>query len=167
MGKFFTLLIIFLINSICIYGQKHSIRPEVISAAGSRFQASSMIIDWTLGELSINTLQGSLNVVSQGFHQPGYLVTKIEEFLGFAGKINVFPNPVSDQIQIEMTFEKPLSVQVRLFDAGGKILCNDMYHGQHILESKSFKNFPGGSYFLNFITNGNKSVQTFKIQKIN
>jgi hypothetical protein len=69
-----------LILSCCYSGsfslldaQTPPIKQDVISSAGTRFQSSTTALDWTLGEISVSTLQGNSAVLSQGFHQPKYL----------------------------------------------------------------------------------------------
>lgn len=149
-----------------IYAQNNSVGPAVIASAGTRFQNNNMIIDWTLGELSIATLQGSSNVISQGFHQPRFVITTIEELPQLTGKITVYPNPASDLVRIEIMLDKATSVRAGLYDSNGNLLWNDEFYGQKITKSTSLKNYPQGNYFLKLVPDGYKSAQTFKIQKI-
>lgn len=147
-----------------LFAQK--INPQVISSAGSRYQTNTMSIDWTLGELSITTIQGTSNIISQGFHQSRYIVTATDELSKDLRNISVYPNPTSDLIQMDISFDVVRSVHVYLKDVNGKQIWNNKYYGQQITESTSLSNLPNGMYFLSFIIDGNKSTQTFKIQKI-
>ena len=163
--KKFLLFTFLLISTRGLFAQK--LTPQILSSAGTRYQTSTMTIDWTLGELSITTIQGSSNIITQGFHQPKYIITGIDELDKNFGTISVYPNPTNDVIQMNMSFNRISSVQVYLIDINGKQLWNNEYNGQHMTESTSIKDLPNGSYFLNFIIDGNKSSQTFKIQKLN
>jgi hypothetical protein len=126
-----------------------------------------MSIDWTLGELSISTINGPSTMITQGFHQPKYVITAVDELTETIGKITVYPNPTSDIIYMKMTYDKIMAVQVRLTDINGKLLWNEKYSGQNISESMSFESLSNGNYLLHFFIDGNKTKQTFKIQKIN
>jgi len=142
------------------------ISPEVVSTAGSNLISSSVSLEWTLGEISIKTLQGETNILTQGFHQPEYSVTNISEPV--AGiDFQVYPNPTSGILQITIAFERERAVVARLTDVNGKLLWNKEYYGQHISDITSLQELPNGSYFLNFSFENDKSKQTFKILKTN
>jgi hypothetical protein len=161
-------LIIFGMNFfLCtmIYAQKMS--PQVISSAGSQHVLNSISIEWTLGEVAITTLQGSNTIITQGFHQPRYIVTNISETPSKAALISVYPNPVSNLLKMDLIFDHEKNIYVRLMDSNGKLIWNKEYTGQQITESLSLKNYPSGNYILNFSIEGEQSKQTFKIQKIN
>jgi len=157
--------VIFILIAVEISAQK--IYPQILSSSGSSYQTNTMTIDWTLGELSITTITGPSSMITQGFHQPKYIITAVDVLSETAGKILVYPNPTSDEVNMKMTFDKTLSVRVRLVDSEGRLLWYEKYTGQNMIERAFFGNLPNGNYFLNFTTDGNISKQTFKIQKIN
>lgn len=140
-------------------------KQDVISSAGTRNQSNTFILDWTLGELAITTLKGNSNLLSQGFHQPKFLITSIDELQKGIGEITVYPNPTPDLVQMKMTFDKEKTVQVRLIDASGKQLSFNEYKGLQILESISLRDYANGIYFIKFTLSEDKTTQTFKIQK--
>ena len=158
----FTLLIL-LYTNLCA----QEIKPHVLSSAGNQHIVNSLMIEWTLGELSIMTLNGSTNIITQGFHQPKLLTTNIGESLSRSESIAVYPNPTSDFIQLEMNFGKFQSVFARMIDLKGTLIWENEFYGQKITESISLKRFPEGSYLLLLLINHGESQQTFKIQKIN
>jgi hypothetical protein len=151
---------------ICTYGvMAQKIDPQVLSTAGTRFQGSTINIDWTLGEFAITTIKGSANIITQGFHQPNYVITKLNDLTDNPGIISVYPNPTSDLIQIKMTFDKVRLVQARLMDIHGKLIWNNQFKGQRIDETSSLKDLSNGIYILNFFIDDNQSTQAFKISK--
>ena len=158
------LMVLTILCTIGLHAQK--IYPQILSSAGNSYQTNTMTIDWTLGELSITTITGPSAMITQGFHQPRYAITAIDELSQAMGKISVYPNPTSDEVHMKMTFDKIMSVQVRLTDSNGRLLWNDKYVGQKMDESTSFRNLPNGNYFMNFSFDNN-SKQTFKIIKTN
>ena len=157
--------LIFILWSVEISAQK--IYPQILSSSGNSYQTNTMTIEWTLGELAITTINGPTSMITQGFHQPRYTITAIDELSQAIGKISVYPNPTSDEVHMTMTFDKIMSVQVRLTDSNGRLLWNKKYVGQNMDESTSFRNLPNGNYFLSFSVKGKNFSQTFKIQKIN
>lgn len=157
-------LIFFILWSVEIPAQK--VYPQILSSAGSSNQTKTMTVEWTLGELSITTINGSSSIITQGFHQPKYLITALDPLSEIGEKIIVYPNPTSDDVHMKMTFDKIMPVKVRLTDSNGRLLWNKKYVGQNMDESTSFRNLPNGNYFLNFSFDNN-SKQTFKIIKTN
>ena len=151
--------------STITYAQK--ISPQVISSAGNQHVINSISFEWTLGEVAVTTLQGSNNAITQGFHQPKYVVTNIGEPLSGTEKINVYPNPTSDLIQIEIMLNNNRVIYARITDINGKLVWDNEYKGKQVTESISLKNYPNGNYFLNLSFDNGNSKQTFKIQKIN
>ena len=65
------LLLLFIFWMHGLYSQSSS--SEILSTAGETFQSTSMQIDWTLGELAIETIHHSNRQITQGFHQPNYI----------------------------------------------------------------------------------------------
>jgi hypothetical protein len=165
MKKLIFPFLICLIWSVEISAQK--VYPQILSSSGNSNQTNTMTIEWTLGELSITTISGPTAMITQGFHQPRYVITAINEISETLGKINVFPNPTSDKVNMNMTFDKIRSVHVGLTDLNGKLLFKKKYVGQNMNESMSFDNLPNGSYIMNFILDDNNSKQSFIILKTN
>ncbi len=137
--------------------------PEIVSACGETFRGANMQIDWTLGEVSIATIQNSSHQITQGFHQPYY---SIVEFPGGIAEIVVYPNPTPDRMEIGLTFDKSRKVQIRLFDNKGSLIWKINREGRQIVERASLSRLPSGNYLLHFLVGRNQFSKTFKILKI-
>lgn len=161
-----TLFLLFTAIWICNVNAQSS-SPEIVSSAGETYQGSSMQIDWTLGELAITTIQNSSQQITQGFHQPYYTITSVSELPQEIGEIKVYPNPTSDRIEMKLNFDQSRTVNIQLIDLSGKLIWTGEQIGSQIEEMKNIENLTSGTYFLNFLIDGNKYSQTFKIQKIN
>lgn len=144
-----------------------SSNPQIVSSAGETFQGNSLQIDWTLGELAITTIQNSSQQITQGFHQPTFVIMSIDELSQKIGQIQVFPNPASDIIEVKANFDQSRNVMIQLVNLNGSLLWMTKNNGDQIDQVKDITNLPSGTYFLNFLIDGNKYSQTFKIQKIN
>ncbi len=141
--------------------------PEVISTTGGTYQGNTVQIDWTLGELAVTAIQNSSSQITQGFHQPKYIITSTSELPKEIGQISVFPNPTSDRIEMQLAFDQNQKIQIQLIDINGVRQWSMEKHGQTIDETISIGALPDGNYFLNFFLEGHSYHQTFKIQKFN
>ncbi len=77
--------------------------------------------------------------------------TGIEEF-DFEGAVsNVYPNPVSDNVFINLNFENELSVNVSILDLTGRTISTEVFNvaGGENTVNISADNLKGGYYFLN------------------
>ena len=141
--------------------------PEIISSAGNIFQGNSIQIDWTLGELAIATIQNSSQQITQGFHQPNYTITSVNELPVEIGQIQVYPNPATDLIKMSINFNERKNVKTQLFDLNGRLLWTIENSGTQIEQVKNIAGLSNGTYFLHFSIEGNANSQSFKIQKSN
>lgn len=157
------LLISFLYSNVFCQNSE----PSVISTAGEVFQGNSMSIEWTLGETAVTTINNSSNQITQGFHQPYYVITSIGNIPSFVTQIDVFPNPTSDWLQINLLLDKNRKIEFQLYDLIGKMVWQSKNQGVEITEKKSLKDLPSSTYFLKLIIDNQPSNQVFKIQKLN
>jgi len=147
-------------------GNAQGSNPEIVSSAGETFQGNNMQIDWTLGELAITTIQNSSQQVTQGFHQPNYTITSIDELPQKIGEIKVYPNPTSDRIEMKLNFDQNRNIKIQLKDFNGRLIWSTEINVSQIEHVENISNLPNGNYFLTFLIDNNKSFQTFKIQKL-
>ena len=140
--------------------------PEIISSSGETF-INNVQLDWTLGESAITTIQNSSLQLTQGFHQPSFTITNLNELPKEIGEIKVFPNPTSDRIEMEFFFEENRKIKIQLINANSKLIWSTEINGSRIEQVKDIANLPNGNYFLNCLIDENQYSKTFKIQKIN
>ncbi len=159
------LLCFIIIGGGSIHAQ--SSNPEIISSAGDSFQGANMQIDWTLGELAINTLQSPSLLLTQGFHQPVYTITSLAELPVEVGQISVFPNPGSAWLEVLFAFDQNRQVQIQLFDLQGRLLTSNALQGQEFSKRMDIRKFASGHYVLNIFVDGTQYSQSFIIQKRN
>jgi hypothetical protein len=92
------IIVMFLMLShFSIQGQM--IDPHLISFSGNSISNGTYSLDYSLGEILIETLTDSISNCTQGLLQPNYNsvieVSEIDQY-----PISVFPNPVTDNIRI-------------------------------------------------------------------
>ena len=132
---------------------------EVVSTQGESYSNASGNIDFTIGEVVINTGTDGTNDLTQGFHQTNWNFLGVEDFAPNYEAI-IYPNPTSDVLNIRTsTFE---NVTYTLYDAHGKLVM------QNILSSEQtpiqVSQLAPGSYSLT-LNNETQNLKTFKLIK--
>ena len=106
-----------------------TLSPQVITSSGSYFVGSKATLSWTLGECIIETGYSTTNILTQGFQQPEYAITGIEEETNNNFKVSVYPNPAIDYITIEITSNPPIderTFKVKIIDLSGKVFYQQL-----------------------------------------
>jgi len=100
---------------------------EVVSSQGETYSNVNGSIDFTVGEVIINTGSNGTNDLTQGFHQTNWNFLGVEDFAPDY-QATIFPNPTQDVLNIKTSvFE---NVTYTLYDAQGKLVM------QNILSAK-------------------------------
>lgn len=156
--------IFFLIISINAFSQ--SISPELITTSGDNFKNSNVELDWSIGEIMIETYSNTENSLTQGFHQSKYdVTTSVDEISGIDFKIKIFPNPTSDLINLQIVGNINQNLTYELIDLQGKVLIKNSVNKTK--KQINMSRFSQNMYLLKITTENGKQVSIFKIQKIN
>lgn len=155
----FSVLIILSANTV--YAQM--LYPEVMSCFGGHAQNQTLQLTWTAGEPMYETVSNNDNILTQGFNQTVYvsLVTDIVQIAGF--DLRVYPNPTVSVVHIEILQPMPDNIELNLYDMNGKMLIKQKTNNN--VHQLNIAHLAAGMYLLN-ITDNNKVVKTFKIQKV-
>ena len=132
---------------------------EIVATQGDSYSNTSAQIDFTIGEIIINTESNGVNTLTQGFHQTNW------NFVGLDNhapeyEANIFPNPTSKILNISTSaFE---NVTYTLYDAQGKLIM------QNILSAEQTPIQVGqlatGKYSV-ILSSKNHKLKTFKLIK--
>ena len=123
------LLALFIGSSISCFSQEKN--QSVIASAGEVSKSSTIVLEWTVGEPLIETVSSATSLYTQGFHQPVLEVHKLvgagEEGAPGKNTIQIFPNPTTAiiNVQLEKASEKPLLVSI--MDVSGRVLLNNTF----------------------------------------
>lgn len=132
---------------------------EVIATQGDSYSNASANIDFTIGEVIINTGTDGTNDLTQGFHQTNWNFLGVEDFAPNYEAI-IFPNPTEDVFNIRTsTFE---NVTYTLYDAQGKLVMQDILSAEQTPIQVS--QLAPGSYSLT-LNNATQNLKTFKLIK--
>jgi hypothetical protein len=150
----------------CWAATGQTITPQVMSNGGGYTQTPSGSIAWTFAEPISATYFASQKYTTMGFHQTevevGTLLNEQDNAEGFV----VFPNAVSDFLNLDFRGMTTGNYQLRMHDAAGRLVYDSA-----ILVSEAEKRFSivmtrfaSGTYYLN-VSGGrqiNKTIQLIK-----
>ena len=153
-----TIVLFSLFSAATVYAQ------EVVSTQGESYSNTSVNIDFTIGEIVINTGTDGTNDLTQGFHQTNWNFLGVEDFAPDY-EASIFPNPTSDVLNIKTSsFE---NVTYTLYDAQGKLVLKSTLAAEVTLIQVS--HLAPGAYSLQLtFEEGKKSAsksKTFKLIK--
>lgn len=148
-----TLVLFSLFASISVSAQ------EVVSTQGDSYSNATGSLDFTIGEVVINTGTDGTNDITQGFHQTNWNFVGLEDF-ALDYEATIFPNPTEDVLNIRTsTFE---NVTFTLYDAQGKLVIQDVLSAEQTPIQVS--QLAPGSYSLT-LNNQTQNLKTFKLIK--
>ncbi len=148
-----TLMLFSLFASLAVTAQ------EVVATQGGSYSSSSANIDFTIGEVIIDTGTDGTNDLTQGFHQTNWNFLGVEDFAPNY-EATIFPNPTSEVLNIKTsTFE---NVTYTLYDAQGKLVMQNILSAEQTPIQVS--QLAPGSYSLT-LNNETQNLKTFKLIK--
>ena len=132
---------------------------EVVATQGDSYSNASANIEFTIGEVVINTVTDGTNDLTQGFHQTNWNFLGLEDHAP-SYEATIFPNPTSEVLNIRTsTFE---NVTYTLYDAQGKLVMQDILSAEQTPIQVS--QLAPGSYSLT-LNNETQNLKTFKLIK--
>lgn len=155
-----TTLLIYSTATFLLTATTTATAQEVISSAGESLQNSSTQIDFTVGQLTINTYSEGTVVLTQGFHQ-----TFEEMVLGLNRssipiELSVYPNPATSFIKLS-AINSQEDISYQLYDVNGLSIQSGIFSSEYEL---NLKGYAKGIYMLLLIDGNNDLIQSFKIQ---
>ena len=150
-------LVMLLFTATATYAQ------QVVASSGNTGTAVGYTVDWTLGEPVIETISGSSNILTQGFHQTKLLVTAISKMDFPELEVKVYPNPTGRFLKIEIIQTVNEQFFYELSDiTGRKSVLKQMHSNTEEIDMGSYVS---GIYCLNVTTRNREYIKTFKIIK--
>jgi len=146
----------------CLMVQGQSQLQQVIATSGGSGQSGELAVEWTLGEPVIATLSNETTILSQGFHQPGLVITAIKMPVEIPYTLEAYPNPACDRLLIKLENEETADYQYGLYDMNGRLLEEKELQGD--VTTVDMNHYPFGIYLLRISLSG-KEVKTFEVIK--
>ncbi|RIJ46833.1 T9SS C-terminal target domain-containing protein [Maribellus luteus] len=135
---------------------------SVTASSGAYLQGQNVTVSYTLGETIITTLEKPDLKITQGFHQTNLLVTAIDELEKLTIKIEAYPNPVNDNLNLAISEILPTETSYELYNSFGRLIIRKKLDA---LNTRiSFQNLAPGVYILR-VSKEATALKTFKIIK--
>lgn len=145
---------------IAIFANCSLFAQDVIGTAGDSYSTTAGNIDFTIGEVVINTVTNGTEDLTQGFHQPSWTYAGVYEFVDDYSAV-IFPNPTIDVVNINSP--EFAGVTFTLQDAAGRIvLIGDLTDATTTLD---FSVYATGTYSITLSKQG-ENLKTFKLIKL-
>ena len=138
-----------------------SIAPDVIASNGN---SSNIQLNWTLGEVMVDTYSNGSNILTQGFHQTNLTITTVEDPNLLDLHVNVYPNPSSDRIIIEVS-KSDKNLLLELYDMSGKLVLTETIPAEVNRKELNLSALATSYYLLKMFSNNGEIISTYKIQK--
>lgn len=122
------------------------ISNELIASTGDFFSNNRGILEGSLGMLAVNTWESVDGLVFEGFYHPQaprFTSTQKNSKIGPTISVKTFPNPVLDQVTIQI--REAGQYEATLRDASGKMLKVVPFR-QHT--EIDMAGFPAGTYLI-------------------
>ena len=149
-------LFLLLFSPLLVFGQVTS--PSLISSSGDSYSNSNVNMDFSIGEVVIETHQNN-EILTQGFHQEILQISTGLLELDLVTK--VYPNPTTNIVVVEL--ERDISGDILIYDINGKLMIRDKLDNERIKQF-DFSKFSQGNYLLHINIKNKQDV--YKIQKI-
>lgn len=133
---------------------------EVISTQGDTYTNGGTSVDFTIGEVVINTGTNGANDITQGFHQTNWNFLGIEDHAPDF-EVSVYPNPMSDILNIKASIFDDVSYS--LYDAAGRLVLEDKLSSD--ITPIEVSQLAPGNYSLR-LNNSEQILKTIKLVKV-
>jgi hypothetical protein len=147
--------------------KSQTVTPVLLSNDGDYTTLVNGSISWSIGEPVSETYTGPLNILTMGFHQPELAIQVLIQEQGADAQILVFPNPVKEMLNVNMSGLAEGNYKFEMTDAIGKILFTkeaEITQSNHSFELR-VNEVAAGNYFLR--VNGKNLSKSVKITKVN
>ena len=132
---------------------------NVIGPAGDISSGSSISLEWTLGELSISTINHQSGMLTEGFHQPVLVVELIETNelpeklvspITSSAELQLVaaPNPVLSTLHVNLQSALEGEGQLELFSANSQLLSTQVALLDNNTTDIEMAHLAAGTYYL-------------------
>jgi hypothetical protein len=150
-----------------------SLDRQVIATLGNYAEAGGLELSYTSGELAIETAitTNGMLILTQGFQQPdtaGDFVS-IDPPVAFPVEYNIFPNPTSGVLKVELISDKSVTVVMDIYDMRGRKTLIPVQKTRFSGLKTTVFNLgilSDGFYLFNFRDENGKLLKTEKVQKV-
>ena len=141
--------------------------PDVIISGGGEFINGHAQVLWTIGDFQTKTQEKEYLLLTQGFLQSDLTVTGTINFQEVSEiEIKVFPNPVTDILNIQLKSSDNQPVFWELYNQSGqKVKSSTILNNENI--QVDFSPYENGAYFIRTFTSDGLYLKIFKLVHLN
>ena len=133
------------------------------NAAGGDATGSGGSVAYSVGQIVYTTHTGSTGSVAQGVQQAYEIFSIGINETELNSSLSLFPNPIVDNLTLQISDFNKEKLSYILFDTQGKLLSNGQVTAQQTQINTS--SLLPATYFIKVLNQENKQVQLFKIIK--
>ena len=123
-GNLSLLLIMLIITGINTESKSQQITLAVVCSGGETFNASSLSLDFTIGEITTESLSAGSFLLTQGFIQSDESSTGFEENSINEKHLKYYPNPAYEKIYVFYSDKENQPFKVLVNDISGKCILS-------------------------------------------
>lgn len=161
MFKYFFLVSVILFSVDVTLAQ--SVDPDVVSSAGNEYSTANTTISFTIGEVVTKTETGTNAEVTQGFHQPYYEITSIEETNDANIEVTMMSNPSTEMITLDIKGNQE-DMSIVVFDLSGKKVLEQMINGSGQFDV-DLSGYASAMYLINIMNSEGTFRSSHKVIK--
>ena len=157
-------LFLFLCTIITYPSIAQTLSSEGIFASGDYFSNGFAQLSWTIGDAQTSTLKQPDLVLTQGFLQPNFTVTGINQISDNEEiKVDVFPNPVDDILNLKFSSKTESKLYISLYSLDGKKIYDEKFNTSNNSAEILFTPYQSGYYILKVSSEDQTFLKTYKI----
>lgn len=159
--------LLYLISAFCIthISTAQTSDPTVIASASGEGRAGNVSISWTLGETAIRTGHSINRIITEGFHQPGMILSPRMVRQGSIN-INIAPNPTYSAIQVNVQTDVEEDMLIYLNDIKGTQMLYQRLPAKINQTTLNVQGLATGIYFLQIRNTSGSLFKSFKVIKL-
>jgi hypothetical protein len=159
------LLFLLFVSLSTVFSQQLS--HQVLVPVAGLASGSSVVYSQTIGETAIVIVSSTDFLFTQGFQQPG--IKQTPEKAPQGNGVKVYPNPVTDNLTIELFGTESRTFRIEIINISGSIVLTDkqvLTDQFWFKEPYNVEKLIKGLYLVRVMSEDGIINQTFKIEKI-
>jgi hypothetical protein len=153
----------FLTTTVCMLSFVMAQAQTTVNTTGGNASGTSGSASYSIGQLVYTTNASSSGSVAQGVQQPYEILTVGLNENEPKISLSVFPNPVADNLILQLNELEQSTLTFQLCDAQGKQISKGQVTSKQTRINTA--SLATATYFIHVVNQENKKVQTFKIIK--
>jgi hypothetical protein len=141
-----------------------SLSSFVTSNGGGFWQTANQSLQYTIGEESISTYTTGDQTLTEGFEQSQLVVTAVST-IDNSSEINVYPNPASTEVIIDVAKSNDGYQKVYFTDMLGRQIAVPVTLNSSVITC-DVSSLSSGTYLLNLVMKNSNIILNYKIIKI-